>query len=235
MIATTPTTTTDSPPMWRGLALFVALPLGLVILWIVAGVLGALIPGQVARHDGPDLVQIGLIATPIHYDLLLPITPELQSRFGFAAADGVGITAPDAGWLLIGWGAHEFYTSAGGYSDVPLHAVWRGIVGDASVLRLEAWGQFALADLPEVQPITLTESGYAALLDRIEAEITPPRLLRAPGLTEADAFYHARTGFSALRTCNVWMGETLREAGVPLGAWLPTPQALRLSLWFWGD
>lgn len=37
-----------------------------------------------------------------------------------------------------------------------------------------------------------------------------------------------------MRTCNVWVGERLRRAGLPFGNWTPTPQAVRLSLWWNG-
>lgn len=221
-------------PWGRRLAVTLAAPFAIVTLWLVAGFAGASLPGRVTPQDGPEVIEIGLLATPIHYDLLLPMTPALRARFGFAAADGVAVDAPDAGWLLVGWGAREFYTSAGRYADVPLRAVARGIAGDASVVRLEAWGQFALEDLPQATPLRLTQGGYAALLDLISAEIGEPSLVRAPGLAEGDAFYAGRTGFSALRTCNVWIGEALRTAGVRLGIWTPTPQALRLSLWQFG-
>lgn len=212
-----------------------ATPFLLIALWLLAGFAGALIPAQVARHDGPAVVEIGLIATPIHYDLLLPLTPALRRRFGFAAASGVAVDGPEAGWLLVGWGAHGFYTSAGRYADVPAGAVAQGIIGDGSVVRLEAWGQFALTDLPDAQVLRLTASGYEAVLTRIEAELGTPRLVKAPGLTPQDAFFAGSTGFSILRTCNVWMGETLRAAGVRLGGWTPTPQSLRFSLWAWGE
>lgn len=217
---------------WLGMGL--AAPFFMAALWGLAGLAGALIPAPVAVQPGAATVEIGLIATPIHYDLLLPLTPDLRARFGFAAQAGVAVEAPEAGWLLVGWGAREFYTAGGGYGDLPLRAVAKGIAGDASVLRLEAWGRFALRDAPEVTRLRLTPAGYAALLARISAELGAPELVKAPGLTQADAFFAGRSGFSALRTCNVWMGEALRAAGVPLGRWTPTPQALRLSLWVWG-
>lgn len=216
---------------WLGMGL--AAPFCIVLLWLFAGFAGAVIPGPVTQRPGTPDVEIGLIATPIHYDLLLPLTPELRAQFGFAAGAGVAVNAPEAGWLLVGWGAREFYTAGGGYGDLPLRAVARGIAGDASVLRLEAWGQFALAEIPGVTRLRLTAAGHAALLARISAELGAPQLVKAPGLAGADAFFAGQSGFSALRTCNVWIGEALRAAGVPLGAWTPTPQALRLSLWFW--
>lgn len=218
----------------RRLAIGLAAPFLLVALWFGAGLAGALLPGQHARFDGPPAVEIALVGTAIHYDLLLPLTPDLRRRFGFAAAAGVAITAPEADWLLIGWGAREFYMSAGSYREVPLGAVARAVMGDESVIRLEAWGKVAPERLPGARKVRLTAAGYRALLARLDRDLGSRRLVRAPGLAARDAFFAGRGGFSALRTCNVWVGEVLREAGLRLGGWTPTPQALRLSLWWNG-
>ena len=75
-------------------------------------------PGPRAQLLPEDAtIEIGLIAGPIHYDLLLPLTPEIRSRFAFANKDGVGVDNPRAGWLFAGWGAREFYRAVGAYSD----------------------------------------------------------------------------------------------------------------------
>lgn len=204
--------------------------LALPVVWFLAGLLGGLIPGPVTPHDGPPAVQIGLVATPIHYDLLLPLDDDLRARFGFAAAAGVDIANPAAGWLLVGWGAEGFYTSAGQYSDIPAAAVAKAITGDCSVLRLEAWENRPLADFARTRSLTLSAGGYAALVDRILAELGPPEVVQAPGLTRRDAFFRASTAFNGFYTCNSWVGDALRGAGVPLGIWTPSPQSLRLRL-----
>ena len=38
-----------------------------------------------------------------------------------------------------------------------------------------------------------------------------------------DAFYDATGRYSAVRTCNEWVGEGLRRAGVRVGRWTPFP------------
>ena len=219
----------------RGLAATLAAPFVILALWFVAGFAGALLPGRVAPQPGPLIHEIRLIGTAIHYDLALPLTPALRQRFAFAESAGLPLQDPTAEWLLIGWGARGFYTQAGSYADVPLAATARAAFGDASVLRLEVWPAFRPEDVPQTQTLHLSEPGLAALLDHVLAEITPPRPLPGAGLSGTDVFFHADTRFSAVRTCNVWLGEALRAAGQPLGAWTPTPQALRLSLWWNGS
>ena len=224
----------------RRLLVLLATPVVLLLLWLLAGFVGALLPGPSGglapggAEDRRDTVEIRLVGTAIHYDLVLPLTPDLRRRFAFAADAGVAVNAPDADWLLVGWGARGFYTQAGSYSDIPLRAVARAALGDTAVIRLEAWRDFTPEDLPGTRVLHLSPAGLTALVARIEADLGPPMPIAAAGLTGRDAFFAARGRFSALRTCNVWVGEALRAADLSLGRWTPTPQALRLSLWWNG-
>ena len=219
---------------WLAPVLALLLVPALVVGWFIAGLIGAAIPGQSRDWPGEATVGIRLAFTPIHTDLLLPIDDDLRARFAFADSAGVGILHPEARWLLVGWGARDYYTAQTVDSALPIGVILRAIGGDSSVIRLEAWFDFVPDDYPNIRVMHLTEGGYAALLDRIEAEIGTPELVMAPGLSQIDAFYAAKSPFSPLQTCNSWVGEALREAGVPLGRWTPTLQAMELSLALYG-
>lgn len=122
--------------MVRAILCLACAPVLALGLYLLAAIAGGVLPGAtVATRPGGDH-QVGLIAGPIHYDFLLPVTPDLRQRFAFAAADGVALGAPDAEWLAVGWGAHDFYTTVGTYRDLNLRAVASGILGDGSVMRL---------------------------------------------------------------------------------------------------
>ena len=112
----------------RAITAIICLP----ILYFVAGYAGALIPGAHAGLASGTDVLIGLARAPIHYDFLLPMSPELRARYGFAASAGVPINAPQAEWLLVGWGSEAFYTTAGSYADMQPGAVLYGDHGRQS-------------------------------------------------------------------------------------------------------
>lgn len=190
--------------------------------YLVAGTLGGVVPGRVAALPQGDDQRILLVPEPIHTDILLPLTPDLRAQFGFARGAGVPVDHPMAEWLAVGWGARAFYTTVGGYADVSAGAVWRAATGDASVIRLEAWGR--IPDNHGLTEIALSDEQFAALLAAIAGSFagdSGPIPVNHPGFSEADAFFEARGRFSPLRTCNVWVGEILRKAGVQVGAWTP--------------
>ena len=68
----------------------------LVGLYLLAAAAGAVIPGRVqeaSAKDGPP-VTILLVAGPIHYDILLPLTAETRAAFAPLGPHGLPVDAP---------------------------------------------------------------------------------------------------------------------------------------------
>ncbi len=212
----------------RGLATLCAMVLCYVLAALAGGLIGN---GHAARgHE----YSIGLVIGPIHTDLLIPMTPAVRARFDFAADAGVPVTVAGAEWLLVGWGAREFYTTAGTYADITAHAVWTGVTGDDAVMRLDVIGH--IDDFTPIPLIDLDAVQFAALIDAIAGTFTRdgagrPIVIDHPGFSGTDRFFAATGPFHIFRTCNVWIGQIFTTAGIPFGRWTPTPHAVRLSLW----
>lgn len=213
--------------MRRALRLFL-LTLALPVLYLLASVILPLIPGPGPDLSGPATHRIGLLQGPIHTDILFPLTPETRARFAFAEAAGVPLNHPDAQWLVFGWGSAAFYTTAGTYADITASAVLTAATGDDAVIRLDALGP--LPPLPNLRYLDLSEPQFQALLTQTTAALASKTRLDHPGLTGTDAFFPAHGHFSALRTCNVWLGETLRASGIRFGLWTPANWSVTLSL-----
>ena len=216
----------------RGATLILALPL----LYLAAGLIGALLPGTHDPAPGTPTERIGLLRGPIHYDFLLPLTPALRATFAFASADGLPVQDPSAKWLIVGWGAEAFYTTTGSYGDLNAFAVWKALTGDAAVLRLDVAGEIDPdATIPGLHWLDLPPAALDRLAGAIAADLTPvPQVMPGLSLGGSDSFYRARGRFNPGRTCNVWLGEMIRAAGLPFGRWTPTPQAVDAALWWNG-
>ncbi|MCA0872600.1 TIGR02117 family protein [Seohaeicola saemankumensis] len=207
---------------------FSAVAIGLVAYLVAAGAGGVILTGG-ARTPGPQGVEIRLIRGPIHYDFLLPLTEETRERFGFLQAAGLDLGHPQARWLVVGWGARQFYTTTGDYSDVAPGAVFRAVTGDSAVMRVDLAG--ALREEAPARRLELQPAQYSALLEGVAGDFATHTPIDHPGFTASDLFFPARGRFDILRTCNAWLGAALRQAGVRFGVWTPTPYAVTLSLW----
>lgn len=207
----------------------IALSLALPVLYLSASVLLPLIPGPGPDYRDSYTRRIGLLQGPIHTDILFPLTPETRARFAFAEAAGVPLNHPEAEWLMFGWGSAAFYTTAGTYADITASAVLTAATGDDAVIRLDAVGR--LPEMENLRFLNLSEEQFQALLTQTTGAFASQTANDHPGFTATDVFFPAKGQFSALRTCNVWLGETLRAAGIPFGLWTPANWSVRLSLW----
>jgi len=213
--------------MRRALRLLAAV-LALPLCYLAASILLPLIPGPGPDLSGPPARTIGLLQGPIHTDILFPLSPDIRARFAFAEPAGVPLTHPDAEWLVFGWGSAAFYTTAGTYADVSAGAILTAATGDGAVIRLDVLGP--LPPLENLRFLQLSEAQFQALLTRATAALASETKLDHPGFTGRDAFFPAHGHFSLFRTCNVWLGETFRAAGIPFGLWTPANWSVTLSL-----
>jgi uncharacterized protein (TIGR02117 family) len=212
-----------------------AFVISLPVVFYLAALLGAVLPGQHSDLAQGSDQSIGLVRGPIHYDLLLPMTPETRAQFGFAEASGVPLSNPNVEWLIVGWGSRAFYTNTATLADMKASIIWQAVSGDSAVLHLDVAGN--LAGVEGVTYLPLSQVQMTALLGAIEATFLRDQTGQPVALPEHfssnDAFFAAKGHFSLFRTCNVWIGELLRRAGLRFGIWTPTPQAVELSLaWF---
>jgi uncharacterized protein (TIGR02117 family) len=205
-----------------------ALILALPVLYLLASVTLPLIPGPGPDLSGPPAQLIGLIQGPIHTDILFPLTPEIRAQFAFAEAAGVPLNHPNAEWLILGWGSAAFYTTAGTYADITASAVLTAATGDDAVIRLDALGP--LPPLDNLRFLDLSQAQFDALVTQTASAFVSQTRLDHPGFTGTDAFFPAHGHFHLFRTCNVWLGETLRAAGIPFGLWTPANWSVTLSL-----
>lgn len=181
--------------------------------YFAGGTLGGMIKTGHANTIGSR--SVWLIPGPIHTDILVPLTPEARDAFGFLEPD---VPLTEAEWLLIGWGARDFYTTTGSFRDVSARAVLRAVTGDRSVMRVEQFGP--LGPLDGFTEISMDTATFSTLLDDIADSFAGPRL-DVPGLSGDDHFFPGKGRFHVFRTCNVWVGRVLRDAGLRVGIWTP--------------
>jgi uncharacterized protein (TIGR02117 family) len=206
----------------------VAALLGLLALWLLAAVLGALIGNGASPDAGlPKDQRIGLLVGGIHTDILLPLTAETRAAFAFAESAGVPVLDPGAEWLIVGWGSKAFYTATGTYADMRAETVWTAATGDAAVIRLDVAGR--IEDFSNILMVPVNADQMGALRSAILAEFTAREALPEAGFTWSDAFFPAKGHFSALNTCNVWMARMMKAGDIPYGIWTPAPFSVRLA------
>ena len=213
-------------------------PFLLVAIYLLAALAGAFIPAPfkpstIAIDSNSPTADVYLLTTLLHVDIAIPATPAIKKKFDFLQKDGFPLDNPQLAYLVIGWGARDFYTSTKNYSDIGLGPAFKAIVGDSSVIHVIPSRD--ISEKQELKKLTLSYAAIDAMADNMLASIKNgknglPLLLHNKNHGLGDLFYQAKGNFNIFHPCNIWAARMLRSAGVHTGIWTPTTYSLMLSL-----
>lgn len=200
---------------------------GLIALALAAGALVPANPGWTEPAPGSaGTVDIFVETNGVHTGLVLPVFAQRVNWYDDFPITDANPALP-ATHVLIGWGSRDFYLETPTWADLDWRVAARAGLGlDTTLLHV-----VHLAN-PTAQswrrPLRLSPEQYR----RLAASIRSGRVeggAAIPGYTPDDVFYPARGRYTAAITCNEWIAERLREAGVKTGIW--TPLAAGVMRW----
>lgn len=126
---------------------------------------------------------------------------------------------PGAEFFEISWGDAEYFPApAAGISLAIKAALW----SSGSVVHIVGFSGAIAKAYPNAQiiEIALPENGFRQLIGFVDDDLARTDFNKlataSPGLFSHSRFYPAKSNFSALRTCNTWIAEAFRAAGMPL-------------------
>jgi uncharacterized protein (TIGR02117 family) len=193
-----------------------------VILYFAAAALGAGLAVNSGREPPATGVRIYVADNGAHTDLVLPAAAFRDIARPEHLADPRYGAEP---YLAFGWGNRDFYLHTARWRDINLWRTAKAMAGAGStVLHVE--------HVPEpradgsVRAVLLRPEEYRRLVAYVRGTFAAGPVVR--GYDTRDAFYSARGGYSAIRTCNEWTGGGLRAAGVRMGVWTPLPWGVML-------
>ena len=209
---------------WRVAALVAA---AVPALYLFAALIGSLVPVNRSWTEPEEGITVYLADNGIHADLVMPAraagldwTP-LVPKSDFQGAD------PRAGWIAFGAGEERVYLQTPTWWDITPRTIWAALTGGNRVIHVEWVADPAYA----LREIRLRPEEYRRLWASVRAEMEldsngRPIRLEHPGYGPADRFYDGRGKASALSTCNSWVANRLRLAGVETSLWSPFAQGL---------
>ena len=197
------------------------------LLYLIAALIGSLVPVNRNWSEAEQGTTIYLVSNGVHADLILPAEAQgldwrpLLPLGDFASPD------PSAQWVAFGAGERRVYLDTPRWRDIKPRTIWAALSGGERVMHVE-W----VSDPgSEARAIRLRPEEYRRLWAAIRAGFLldargQPQRIDHPGYGPQDAFYRGTGKTSAIKTCNSWVGERLRLAGVQTSAWSPFAEGL---------
>ena len=189
----------------------------------LAALIGSSIPTNRASPPPRDGVQVLIASNGVHTAIVVPIVNGDQDWRGlFPTTDAADPTQPYTD-MALSWGERTVFLETATWADLKpstvAHIVFGGVVGGGdSVIHAERFVRPAPDE--NFRPLLLSHAQYRALSAAIAHDVDPAGR-RIRGYGRNDTFHASRERYTALRTCNTWVGEKLRGVGVPMGAWTP--------------
>jgi uncharacterized protein (TIGR02117 family) len=132
-------------------------------------------------------------------------------------------------WFGFGAGERRVYLDTPSWSEIRPRTIWSALTGGGRVIHVDQTADPGT----ELRAIRLRPEEYRRLWASIRAEFDgPPRRIDHPGYGPDDAFYEGRGKANAVQTCNQWVADKLRLAGVETSLWTPFPHGL---MWRYRD
>jgi uncharacterized protein (TIGR02117 family) len=202
---------------------------GILLIYPAAGLVGGMVPSNAGWSPPERGVTLYIESNGVHTGIVMPkVAAGVDWRDVFPARDLADPRYGRFDHLSVGWGERDFYLGTPTWSDLKLTTVLAAAVGSNRTLvhvdhvpRPTAGGA--------VRRLVVRPAEYRRLAAYVRASLVPGGD-RLPGYYRYDIFYPARGHYDAVHTCNAWVGDALRFAGIRVGAWTPFPATV--MRWF---
>lgn len=206
--------------------LLVAL-LAIPAAYLTAALIGSLVPVNRGWTEPKQGTVVYLIDNGIHVDLIMPVRAEGLDWGPLLPARDFAAASPGAAGIAFGAGEEAVYLNTPTWWDLTPRTAWSALAGGPRVMHVE----YVPGINVEVREIRLRPEEYRRLWAAVRADFVldsrgRPRRINHPGYGSNDAFYRAIGRANAFRTCNSWVADKLRLAGVKTSLWPPFEQGL---------
>jgi uncharacterized protein (TIGR02117 family) len=196
-------------------------------LYLLAALIGSLIPVNRDWHEPREGTVIYLADNGVHSDIVMPVSAEGLDWRPILPVSDFAASQSGARWIAFGSGEQRVYLNTPTWWDITPRTIWSALAGGKRVMHVEYVSDPNYA----VREIRLRPQEYRRLWATIRADFARDakghlRHIAHPGYGCCDTFYRATGKASAIRTCNSWVADRLRLAGVKTSLWPPFVQGL---------
>jgi uncharacterized protein (TIGR02117 family) len=189
--------------------------IGLVFLYISFAFILSIISTTPEKSNNILNHEIFIKSNGVHTDVIINQQDVEESILGKLDQDF-------SNYLAFGWGDKGFYI------DIP---TWDSLTFSVAANAMFLQSETAMHVTPYNSiksswvSVKISKTQLNALLKYIEASFkfkdAKFQKIDFAGYTDMDAFYEAKGSYNLFKTCNVWTGQALKQAGIKTAIWSP--------------
>ncbi len=196
---------------------FLALFIGTVFFYFLMAVLLSYATTNNYEKACPERIPLYLESTGIHVDLILPkahLNKEFKEKLGLK--DSVE-------YVGFGWGDRAFYLNTPTWSDLKIGVALKALfLSSNSAMHVTPYN----SKKPSWKMVNYCSEYQYRVVQYVFKNFQQDRsgnFIRIEGLNyhANDRFYEAKGSLSIFKTCNVWVNEALKIAGIQTAQWPP--------------
>ncbi len=211
----------------KGFGTMLTLGLTLPATYLFAALAGSLVPVNRDWAEPAHGISVFIADNGVHSDIVMPVDAlgldwrTLLPRRDFQSPD------PTSRWIALGAGDRAVYLNTPTWWDLRLGTIWSALAGGSEVIHAE----YVTSPTYAQREIRLRPEDYRRLWVSLRAGFAldsggKPVVIHHRGYGLSDAFYQANGKASLLVTCNSWLANRLRLAGIKTSLWPPFAEGL---------
>jgi len=211
--------------LWTTLRAIIAWPLLVVGLYMLAALIGSLVPANNDWQQPKDGVDIFVETNGVHVSLVLPIAAAGEDLSDLIRPDHLTNRDLYGTHAMIGWGHGRVYRNAQTWDDVKSGDVASAIFG-SNYTTLHIYHLINPQPLAHRKLLRVTPKQYRSIMSQIRSTFRLNKngdSIAHSAYADDNLFYDSNGHYSAINTCNNWTATVLRNAGVRMGIWTPLP------------
>ncbi|MDT0650305.1 TIGR02117 family protein [Autumnicola edwardsiae] len=199
-------------------------------IYLLLAIIGSTIPVNKNETNKEKKIPVFLITNGAHTDLAVPIQSSVIDWNKIIEKEHFNTSPRDYQYIGFGWGDLEFYRTTPQWEDLTLKTAFNSLFLETpAALHLELH-EVILEDENTIA-LSISKEQYAVLVEYFlhsfqvdkDGSVQP-----VPGLhyNSRDAFYHAKGSLNTFKTCNTWINNGLKKAGMKACLWTPFTQGI---------
>lgn len=199
-------------------------------IYLILALIGSIIPVNSQEMDKDKEIPVFLISNGAHTDLVVPIQSSVYDWKRIIKEEHFGTSPGAYQYVGFGWGDLEFYRTTPQWEDLTLKTAFKSLFMDTpAALHVEL--HKAILQDENTVALSISKEQYAELVEyfRNSFELDENGNIQpVPNLhyNSRDAFYYAKGSLNPFKTCNTWINNGLKYAGMKACLWTPFTQGI---------